>query len=191
MDLSKLNQKLRKAGVVFESGLTHEEIRLVEASFGFRFPPDLKSYLMFALPSGKGWPNWRDIADPEIHWMLNWPYEGMCFDIQNNVFWPAGWGAKPESLTEAFEVAKRKIEAAPKLIPILGHRYLPDRPSIEGNPVFSVYQTDIIYYGSDLWDYFRNEFPDDVDLDEYQISDVLRRIEFWSDFVDGDLTHGT
>ena len=32
---------------------------------------------------------------------------------------------------------------------------------------------------------------DDVDLDEYQVSDALRRTEFWSDFVDGDLTHGT
>jgi len=109
----------------------------------------------------------------------------MCFDIENNVFWPDSWGAKPASLTEAFEIAKQKIETAPKLIPVFGHRYLPDRPSLEGNPVFSVYQTDIIYYGSNLWNYFENEFSDYFGTARYHISDPLRPIEFWSDYVDG------
>ena len=190
MDLPKLKKTLREAGVVFESGLTQEEIQLVEASFGFQFPPDLKSFLMFALPSGKGWPNWRDVEDPEIQRRLDWPYEGMCFDIQNGAFWPAGWGPKPESLTEAFEIAKRKVDAAPKLIPILGHRYLPDRPSLEGNPVFSVYQMDIIYYGSNLWNYFEKEFQYYFGVTEHQLSDTPRRIEFWSDFIDDDFTPG-
>lgn len=184
MDVSKLNKKLKEAGVVFESGLTHEQIQLVEASFGFQFPPDLKSFLMFALPSGKGWPHWSDVEDPEIQRTLNWPYEGICFDIQNNAFWPASWGAKPGSLAEAFEVAKRKVEAAPKLIPVFGHRYLPDRPLIEGNPVLSVYQTDIIYYGSNLWDYFHKEFAYYFGAAVNEISDPPRRIEFWSDYIE-------
>lgn len=184
MDFFKLKEKLKEAGVTFESGLTLEEIQLVEASLGFQFPPDLKSFLMFALPRGKGWPNWRDVEDPEIQRMLNWPYEGMCFDIQNNAFWPPGWGAKPGSLTEAFEVAKRKVDEAPTLIPVFGHRYLPDRPSIDGNPVFSVYQMDIIYYGSNLSDYFQNEFAYHFGVAGNEISDPPRRIEFWSDFID-------
>jgi hypothetical protein len=186
MDFSTVKEKLEQAGVVFESGLTEGEIQTIEESFGFQFPPDLKAFLMFTLPSGKGWPNWRNVEDPEIERMLNWPYEGMCFDIQNNALWPPTWGAKPTSLTEAFAVAKRKVEAAPTLIPILGHRYLPDRPSIEGNPVLSVYQTDIIYYGSNLWDYFRNEFHYYFGVTEHQTSEPPRRIEFWSDFIDGD-----
>ena len=186
MDFSTVKDKLQEARVVCDSGLTEWEIHLAEQSFGFQFPPDLKAFLMFVLPSGRGWPNWRDVEDPEIERMLNWPYEGICFDIQNNAFWPASWGAKPASLMEAFQVAKRKIDAAPKLIPVLGHRYLPDRPSIKGNPVFSVYQTDIIYYGSNLWNYFQNEFQYYFGVTRYQISDAPRRIEFWSDFVDGD-----
>ncbi len=44
------------------------------------------------------------------------------------------------------------------MIPVFSHRYLPDDPNEAGNPVFSVYQTDIIYYGADLLDYFENEF---------------------------------
>jgi hypothetical protein len=184
MDFSTVKNKLKDAGVVCENGLAEGEIQLVEQSFGFRFPPDLKAFLMCVLPSGKGWPNWRDIEDPEIELMLNWPYEGICFDIKNNSFWPAGWGHKPASLSEAFEIAKRKVDASPKLIPILGHRYLPDRPSIAGNPVFSVYQTDIIYYGSNLLTYFQNEFHYYFDRPGYQITTPPRRIEFWSDFVD-------
>lgn len=35
---------------------------------------------------------------------------------------------------------------------------MPDEPELPGNPVFSVHQTDIIQYGSDLADYLRNEF---------------------------------
>lgn len=179
MDLSLVKHKLQEAGVVFDSGLTQGEIQLAEESFGFQFPPDLKSFLMFALPSGQGWPNWRDVDDPELERMLHWPYEGIYFDIQNNSLWPVGWGTKPASLNEALEIAKRKIDEAPKLIPVFLHRYLPDRPSLEGNPVFSVYQSDIIYYGSNLWIYLQNEFQ--LDLEDPASP---RRIEFWSDFTD-------
>jgi hypothetical protein len=35
---------------------------------------------------------------------------------------------------------------------------MPDEPQGAGNPVFSVHQTDIIYYGFDLADYLRHEF---------------------------------
>ena len=185
MDFYTVRNKLQDAGVVCESGLAEGEIQLVEHFFGFQFPPDLRAFLMCVLPSGKDWPNWRDIDDSEIELMLNWPYEGICFDIQNNSFWPASWGTKPASLRKAFEIAKRKVDAAPKLIPIFGHRYLPDRPSIEGNPVFSVHQTDIIYYGSNLWNYFQNEFLNSFGVSEYQLTAPLRQIEFWSDLVDG------
>jgi hypothetical protein len=182
MDFSTVKGRLQEAGVVCDSGLTEIEIQVVEESFGFKFPPDLKAFLMFVLPRGKRWPNWREVEDPELVRMLNWPYEGICFDIQDNAFWPTRWETKPATLLEAFQVAKGKINSAPRLIPVFGHRYLPDRPSTEGNPVFSVYQTDIIYYGSNLWNYFQNEFGGVAD---FQINDRPRRIEFWSDFVYG------
>jgi hypothetical protein len=50
------------------------------------------------------------------------------------------------------------LAAAPKLIPVFLHRMMPDEPRKAGNPVFSVHQTDIIYYGHDLPDYLRQEF---------------------------------
>jgi len=141
---------------------------------------------MFALPTRKNWPNWREIDSPIVQQMLNWPYEGICFDIENNVFWPQKWGSKPSSLRDCFDVAKQVSKEAPKLIPVFGHRYLPDRPGIEGNPVLSVYQTDIIYYGSDLWNYFQNEFHYYFGTPKHQIDEPIRRVEFWSEIVDGD-----
>lgn len=71
---------------------------------------------------------------------------------------------------------------APKLIPILGHRYIPEEPHERGNPVFSVYQTDVIYYGADLEDYFRREFasaPWGAGAVEPR-----KRVPFWSDLVE-------
>ena len=183
MNLSIVKEKLQDAGVAFDNGLTEAEIQLVERSFSFSFPPDLKAFVMFALPRGEKWPNWRNVEAPELELMMNWPCEGICFDIENNAFWPTEWGTKPASLDEACELAKRMVDKAPKLIPIYGHRYLPDRPSLEGNPVFSVYQTDIIYYGANLWNYFQNEFRYQFGVAGYQVDEPLRRIEFWSDLI--------
>ena len=43
---------------------------------------------------------------------------------------------------------------APRLIPLISHRYLPETANETGNPVFSVYQSDVIHYGTDVADYF-------------------------------------
>lgn len=186
MDLEFHKNKLEQAGVGFSPGLTEAEVQIAEESYRLRFPPDLKAFLMFALPTGKDWPNWKEIESPVLWLMLNSPYEGICFDIELNGFWPQKWGVKPSSLVDAFALAKQKLDEAPRLIPIWGHRYLPDRPAIEGNPVLSVHQTDIIYYGSDLWNYFQNEFDYHFDTPNNRSDAPIRRVEFWSAIVDGD-----
>lgn len=53
-----------------------------------------------------------------------------------------------------------------------------------GNPVFSIVQTDIIYYGTDLADYLHAEFG--VPRRAWAATDA-RVIRFWSDFVSNDL----
>lgn len=114
---------------------------------------------------------------------MDWPFEGMCFDIEHNSFWLPSWGPKPLALADAYDVARAAIAEAPRLIPICGHRFLPNKPCEAGNPVFSVHQTDIIYYGTDLFDYFRNEFSYYFDRTGYTFAGNVRRIEFWSDLV--------
>lgn len=184
MDLAYCKDRLSAAGVEFDAGLTSEEFSAIERDHGFRFPPDLREFLGYALPISKGWLDWRRESRSEILKRFDWPFEGMCFDIEQNAFWLDSWGAKPRALPDAFSIARAAIAAAPRLIPICGHRFLPDRPCDAGNPVFSVYQTDIIHYGSDLFDYLCNEFSYYFGRARYSFDGKARHIEFWSDLVD-------
>ncbi len=78
------------------------------------------------------------------------------------------------------EVVRDVVSHAPKLIPLIGHRYLPEEPHESGNPVFSVFGFDTIYYGTDLDDYFKREnTTHDLRLPLSQ----FKQIRFWSDLV--------
>jgi hypothetical protein len=154
--------------VQFVPGLTDREVADIEARFGFQFPPDLRELLQYRLPCGQrpvaaipgsapiysGFWDWRHGDVDELQSRLDCPLEGILFDIEQNEWWLAQWGTRPAALEAAFTIARERIAQAPRLIPIYGHRYLPDKPSEAGNPVLSVWQTDIMQYGHDLADYF-------------------------------------
>jgi len=176
-------------GVVFESGLTVAEFADIEKQFGFSFPPDLREFLSMGLPVSDDFPNWRTgkrkRGDREISIadLIDWPLEGMCFDIERNGFWIRDWGARPDDLQEAFKVAWKMVKEAPTLIPVFSHRFLPAEPALDGNPVMSVYQTDIIYYGRDLTSYLANEFELPI-KEQGNGNKEPRRIRFWSDIIE-------
>ena len=151
-------EQLKGRGVDFAPGLTDAEVASVEKRFGFRFPQDLCALLQAGLPRGEHFPDWRSGREEQLREWLDTPRVGIFFDIENNDFWLPEWGPRPKANQEALEFAGRLVAAAPKLIPICQHRMIPDDPHSEGNPVFSVHQTDIIYYGHDLEDYLLHEF---------------------------------
>ena len=108
--------------------------------------------------------------------MLTWPLQGILFDVEHCDFWLPEWGAKPETEEGRRFIVENAVTDAPRLIPIHAHRYLPDKPHEEGNPVISVCQTDIIYYGFDLNDSLRHEF----DLPGRKPwPEKMPEIEFW------------
>lgn len=144
--------------IEFDDGLTDSEIVSVEQSYGFRFPPDLRAFLQTALPVGERFPNWRTKDKDSLREWLDRPRQGVLFDVERNGIWLSQWGPRPASTDEALRVVNERIDAAPRLIPVYGHRMMPDEPREIGNPVFSVHQTDIIHYGFDLADYLRHEF---------------------------------
>jgi hypothetical protein len=174
---------LEKAGVTFEKGMSFVEIRQIETDYNFCFPPDLKEFLMFALPVSVGFFNWRYASRDKIICQLSSPYEGICFDIEHNNFWFEEWGNRPSSISDACEQAKKAFTDAPTLIPIFGHRYIPDHPCDVGNPVFSVHQTDIVYYGTNLFNYIENEFFQYFGRECYKLEGEIREIAFWSRFI--------
>jgi hypothetical protein len=173
---SELIELLDGANVTFVEGLSNAEIAQVEMTYGFRFPLDLRDFLQTALPTGFAFPDWRSGDESRIREMLSLPLHGIMFDVERNDFWLSEWGPRPALIEDTRKVVESHVSEAPRLIPINGHRMMPDRPQKAGNPVLSVHQTDIIYYGFDLDDYLRHEFglpnrkpwPPEV-----------RAIEFW------------
>ena len=63
-------------------------------------------------------------------------------------------------------------------------RYLASLPTEIGNPVFSVYQTDVIHYGRDLRSYFAHEFGRTTYREA--ITPEPRKIAFWSELVEAN-----
>ena len=172
---------LHEAGVTLEAGLSDDELAGVESVFGFSFSPDHRELLATTLPTGDRWVNWRSDPAESIGSRVAWPIDGVIFDVRHNAFWPQSWGPRPPDPEQAEIVARRMMAIVPLLAPLYGHRFMPASPAPAGSPVFSVYQTDVIYYGNDLADYFARELK----VGEPAANRPAIRIAFWSDLAEG------
>ena len=173
---------MRLYGHYFRPGLSQTELCAAEERVGVAFPPDLRHFLSIVEPWGEGFPDWRKLAAPTLARFLDGPLDGLLFDIEHNDFWPSRWGAAPADLADRLALARENFTELPRLIPIYGHRYLAADPFRSGNPVFSVHQTDVIYYGRNLEHYLEVEF---LGGDREPLRDV-RHIPFWSDLSIGE-----
>ncbi|WP_370235955.1 MULTISPECIES: SMI1/KNR4 family protein [Henriciella] len=167
-----------------QGGLTDSEIRSIEDQLEMALPPDFK-FLLENLkdPGGVFFP-WADFSLNLYRELIEWVWDGIAFDIGHGL-WLDRWGERPSEETEAKHNARLDFESWPVLLPIFGHRFLPATPCRSGNPVFSIKQTDIIYYGANLADYLLNELTGSRPLVEEQTP--IRKIDVWSDFAEGRL----
>lgn len=171
---------LRLSKASLSNGMSDRELTRVEERFDFRFAPDHRLMLQVALPLGeKAWPDWRGGEDEDLSSRLNGPRDGVLFDVRENGFWRKDWGQRPRALPDAVAVARGHLEQAPVLVPLFGHRFMPTVPATPGNPVLSVHQTDIIYYGNDLLDWLAYEFTRRGSSEP-----PSRRVPYWSDLMD-------
>lgn len=174
----------RRLPATWQRGLSADEIIAIEKRFDFRFPPDLRRALEDRLPLGDSFPNWRK---PEtVVKQVEWPWEGIRFDIEYNNFWLPAWGSKPTRLDDALSVARRHFDQAPRLVPVDGHRYIPSQPHESGNPIFSVHQTDIIHYGSNIQDWVGREFERGGEVRDLS---ACRHIPFWTDIIEYEMNN--
>lgn len=158
------------------SGYKRWELDEAQERYGLRFPLDLVSLLLEKrLIDGYAW----NTEDPRIRKMLSWPLDMLLFDVEHDQWWP-GWGEQPEGTNECRELVRDVLSASPKLIPLYGHRFLPETPAEPGNPVFSMYGLDTVYYGSDLENYFEREFGGATRI---PLGSISRYIPFWSDLA--------
>jgi len=166
-------------------GLTDIEFARVEERFGFEFADDHRAFHAAGLPSGPAsWPDWRDGDPAKLAEQLAWPVEGLLFDVEHNDFWERAWPERPDRMADALEIARQELARVPKMVPVYGHRYLPGGRGTFGHPVLSMYQADIIYYGTDLADYIEQEFelPERLHRSDPRW-DPQATVPFWREFL--------
>jgi hypothetical protein len=159
-------------------GYSQAELDAIQARWSLRFPPDLVALLRERRPlldQPKAF-DWLKADDATIQKMLDWPFESFWFDVEQADAWPE-WGDRPERLADQHARLKEIFVGAPRLIPLFGHRYLPEEPGETGNPVFSVYQMDVVCYGTDLVDWIARE-THGWDCRPWP---PIKEIRFWSD----------
>ena len=175
--ISDFERSRRAEGRVWAEGYTQDDLDVAQETFRLTFPPDLIALFLERRPVG-GW-DWRSDGE-KIRQMLEWPLQGLLFDVEHNRLWWPEWGERPVTAETRAEVLRDIVNQAPKLVPLVSHRYIPSEPNESGNPIFSIYQSDVIYYGADLSDYFEREFGNA----RGSVVGPVKRIRFWSELVD-------
>ena len=186
INIEKIREILTKKEIKLYEGLTDEEFEKIEKFYSIKFPISLRTLYKELLPE---FYNWRDFSEENVENIknfLNAPIQGMLFDIQYNGFWKKCFGQKTDDVEENKRIAleyleKSNNETVPKLIPIYSHRFVPSYPDIIDIPVISVVQTDIIYYGNNLVDYFENEFHEKKNKEPADLHN--KYIPFWTDII--------
>jgi hypothetical protein len=177
-------------GTRWLEGLSQTEIDHVERRWSIHFPPDYRRFLhrlhapdrplrgaYFAevIEDGERRSRLVPTERPSFYnWLIDkealqgqWEglAEGLQFDIEHDGLWVPSWGQKPSTVTAQRARVGELVAAAPRLIPVYAHRYLLAEPCVEGNPVFSISQSDMIVYGPDLRRYFLVEFANLLGVD--------------------------
>ncbi len=184
MDAAYVSLALRTlsvAGTPIAPGLSDDEFARVEMTLSFQFPPDLRALLGTGLPISGRFPDWRNGSEEQLRWLLDGPVDGIAFDVDVNGYWRTEWGDRPADREKAIAMACGQLEKVPTLVPVFAHRFLSSEPAEEGNPVFSVSQTDVVVYGRDLADFLSVEFG--VPRPSWSRS-VAKPIRFWTEIAD-------
>ena len=145
---------LSENGIIIDSGLSDEEISIIESKYDVSFPKSLKAFYKEGVPVSEGFINWRDFSEENEEYIKTL-IESTFYDVNENaeeIYWNDEWGDEPDDTEEIAEFIKEKLKSAPKLLPIYSHRYMPMNVS-DNPPIISVHDIDVIYYGEDLLDY--------------------------------------
>ncbi|HEU4533470.1 MAG TPA: hypothetical protein VFS00_05105, partial [Polyangiaceae bacterium] len=191
-------------GTRWAGGLSEAQVEAVERARSLRFPPDYRLFLRtlhattppqvgagfvdgdrLELYPRAGFYDWLR-EDDEIRAAEREVVDGLLFDVEHSDLWLPTWGPRPDA-AEGREVRLRElVDAAPRLVPVFGHRFLVAEPCRAGNPVLSVHQSDIIVYGRDLRTYLLVEFDlpsGDGAVPQTGDPDDFRDIPFWGELV--------
>jgi hypothetical protein len=172
----------RQPNTRLEDGLTAQELDQAALLLRVEFPPLWRQVLSRVLPTDgvprpqglPKYPDWRLRDFEHVQASIDRPVDGLIFDVENNAFWWAAWGPRPDSKESRSEVARKYLATVPRLIPIIGHRYVANTPA---SPVFSIVQADLYVPAVTLHDLATGRDQDSLPDRDWPIGDV----PFWSD----------
>lgn len=174
--------KLKKRGVEFELGLTNNEVDKIESIYNIILPYELKLFLKTAVPISDGFYNWRNFAPENIKFIKETilSFKNNIIECFDDVEWCPKWGKEPEDIEKRKAKIIEMVNNAPTIIPLYGHRGMAEI-NVMNNPVFSIVDTDIIYYGKNIINYLEIEF----DIKKYDSLNLknITYIPFWSDLI--------
>src|SRR5438445_61404 len=121
---------LARGGGASVMGYSQSELDEIQHRWGLRFTPDLVELLREHRPllDGPASFDWLRSDPAKIKDRLDWPFESFWFDVERDQAWWPEWGEKPAELTERRGRLTEIFAGAPKLIPLFGHRYIPEEP---------------------------------------------------------------
>jgi hypothetical protein len=168
-----------------DGGLSVADIRRIESELGFPLPDDFAFLLRNIRDPGSILLPWASFDKRTYDDLIAWVRQGIESSIEEDGFWDARWGQRPDGLTQAFGVFRTRFATWPKLLPLHAHRFLAAEPCRSNNPVFSIMGTDIIGYGANLAHYLLLEFVDRTpDAYGRHTSDhEVRSIDVWSELA--------
>jgi hypothetical protein len=175
------------------TGLTNEQIDIVEQKFNIRFTTYHRAFLQILHSVDKfeiteytetfeenapilyqHTPFFYDWIRDEnlLEEIINNPYKHILDDVLKNRCWLKSWGNKPDNAIDKKQIFDEWYNNAPQLIPIHGHRFVVND---KNSPVFSVVGSDTIDVGGTLKSHLLNYvgflfFDEQVEL-EYDEED--------------------
>ena len=164
MDNLLMIQKLKDAGISFDEGLSDEEFVQIEATLGFCFPSEIRSFLACGLPVGDQFYNWRDLSPANVQRYYDFfssMEDAFRFDLENNFDDLRGmFGDRFAEVDDPVKYSKAVLDflhQSTRLIPFYAHRCF--FAGMDHMPIVSFFQpTDTIIYGENFEDYLKTEF---------------------------------
>jgi hypothetical protein len=150
-----------QSGTRWRGGMMDAEVTKAEERYGLTFPPDYRLFLQTLHTTdpervryvdgtihaqfGRPFHDWQGDRAP-IDEALAWPLDGLLWSIEADDSWSSTCGDRPTTPEGRAARVRELAAGGPPLIPLMGHRYLVGEPLEAGNPVLSIYGSDVIVY---------------------------------------------
>jgi hypothetical protein len=189
----------------WRGGLSDAEIAKVEKQFGLAFPPDYRLFLRTLHTTdpervqyvdgriqtilGRPFHDWQGDRGA-IEEAMAWPLDGLLWSVEADVSWTSRWGDRSGSREARAARVRHLAQSSPPLIPLMGHRYLVGHPLESGNPVLSIYGTDVVVCSPTFTTWLVDELASMVDPALRHLTTVETKppppIPFWQDVMDDE-----